>query len=472
MKKEKLFGTDGIRGIAGILPITNEVMYAAGKAIVDVLNTKNKTILIGKDTRESGDVILTYLKKGIESKNGSVISLGVSTTPAIAYITKTLKAPAGIVISASHNPYNHNGIKIFDTHGNKLNEEIENQIEEKIWKYLKKEPLNINLKKSNQTTQEKENTKIEQKINQKVNDEEKSTKANNNLNELYINHAQKTIKHKSKSSIVLDCANGAAYEIAPQILLKCGFQTHLYANTPNGININEACGSLHPEKIQDLVKKHNAICGIALDGDADRITMCDEEGEILDGDTITALLAAMYHEENKLSQNTVVLTIMSNQGIINWLEKKGIICIKTKVGDKYLIEEMKKNKYVLGGEQSGHIIINPYSTTGDGIIAGLQIIEYMTKTKKKLSELRKSIPLFPQTLINVNVKEKIPLEKLESYYHIKKYEEEVKKSGRVLVRYSGTEQKCRIMVEHQDKNKANEYASKIMELLQSEIGEI
>ncbi|MFT4303282.1 MAG: phosphoglucosamine mutase [Candidatus Woesearchaeota archaeon] len=452
MEKRKYFGTDGIRGKANQYPMVPELILQLGKALGYVIRNKTKNnnnsnkiklkIIIGKDTRTSGYMFEAALQAGIVSSGVDVLLVGPLPTPAIAHLTKSMNADAGIMISASHNPANDNGIKIFDSEGFKLPDKMEYEIE-KIMDNLKYNSKYIGKAK-----------RIDEAMGR------------------YIEFAKASINSNSLRGmkIVIDCANGAAYHVAPKIFEELGAEIITINNKPEGYNINLNCGAQFPKNLSKTVKKEKAHLGIALDGDADRIILIDEKGNILSGDHILALLSLQFKKENKLKNNKIAITVMSNYGLKKYLEKHKIDYIETKVGDKYVIEEIKRNKLNLGGEQSGHIIMSDYTTTGDGIICGLHIANILKNTKIKLSELSKIIKLYPQILINIKVKNKPDINSLNSYKIIKKYEQEINGKGRILVRYSGTENLCRVMVEHINIKKTKEIAQKISNEIKKEIG--
>ena len=438
---KELFGTDGIRGKANVYPMTVDIATKVGQAVVKVLRDgNNPKIIIGKDTRLSGYMFENAIAAGVTSMGGRAVLVGPMPTPAIAHLTKSFNADAGIVISASHNPAEDNGIKIFDSNGFKLKDEVEDEIEDFI--------LN----------QEMKYDKIGKAIRIK------------NASGRYIEFAKSSIKNISLKGlkIVLDCANGAAYNIAPLVFSELGAEVIVINNTPDGSNINLNCGSEHSEVITKLVKEHNADIGVALDGDADRVIVIDENGNEVDGDTIMAIVALELKRKNLLKNNTVVSTIMSNLGLNKCLKDNGINIVQTAVGDRNVVEEMKKSKYVFGGEQSGHIIFLDYATTGDGIISALQLLKIMKKSEKKISELAKVMTKMPQVLINVEVKEKKELKELNAFKIIKQVEENLGENGRIVVRYSGTQNMARVMIEGE--GDIESYANQIVDAIKDEVG--
>lgn len=428
----RLFGTDGIRGKYNLYPMTQEIMLKLGKSIASMF--KNKVVL-GKDTRQSGHYLETALCAGINSLGADVLHVGVLPTPAIAYLTKQLQADIGIVISASHNPAGDNGVKIFKN-GIKLTDEEEAEIESLMEKELK----------------EIETGKI-----QIIRDGKKK----------YIEFAKSTIKQDIKDfKIVLDCANGAAFKVAPEIFKQANL---IILNTkPNGLNINLNCGALHPELISKQVIQHKADIGIAFDGDADRLIICDEKGEILNGDHIMAIIALDMLKNKKLNNNTLVATFYSNMALDKTIEEHGGKVLRVKNGDRYVIAAMLENNLNFGGERSGHIILSDYTTTGDGIIVALKILEIMRKTKKPLSQLKTILEEYPQVLLNIKVKKKKKFsENIKAL--IKQTEQTLKDKGRLLIRYSGTENIARVMIEGEDKELINQLANKIADKIRKEL---
>lgn len=448
---EKLFGTDGIRGIANIFPMTPEVVLNIGKATVYVFRKKygkkRPKLVIGRDTRLSGCMIENALTSGVLSAGADVFLAGHMPTPAIAHLTKSLNVDAGIVISASHNPAPDNGIKIFGGDGYKLSDDAEAEIENYI-------------------------------LTEKIKTEHITGSLIGNVYSVddakgrYIEFAKTSVKGLSLQGlkVVLDCANGAAYNTAPQVLRELGAEVIVLNDKPDGLNINLNCGALHPENMKEVVEKERADIGIALDGDADRVIVCDEKGNNVDGDHIIAICAIYLREKGALTKNCVVATVMTNKGFDIAMANKNICVVKTKVGDRYVIDEMRKKGYVLGGEQSGHIIFSNYTTTGDGIISALQLLGIMKEKGEKLSKLAKCMKSLPQVLINVKVKEKRDIDTLEAKKYIMKTEERLGENGRVLIRYSGTENLCRIMIEGKRKKEIQKMANEIAHRIKKEIG--
>lgn len=447
----KLFGTDGIRGVANIYPMTPEMVLNVGKATAHVFKKKcgkkKPEFVIGKDTRLSGYMIENALVSGIVSVGADALLVGPMPTPAIAHLTKSLNADAGIVLSASHNPAEDNGIKIFSGDGYKLPDDVEDEIE----KYVLSEKI---------STEHVKGGLIGKAY--RVDDAKGR----------YIEFAKASVKSMSLKGlkIVLDCANGAAYNTAPHILSEMGAEVIVLNDRPDGLNINLDCGALHPEKMIEVVRKEKADIGIALDGDADRVIVCDEKGSSVDGDHIIAICAIDMKEKSALRKNSVVVTIMANKGFDIAMEKKRIKIVKTKVGDRYVVDEMRKKGYVLGGEQSGHIIFSDYTTTGDGVISALQLLRVMKERGAKLSKLAECMKSLPQVLVNVVVKEKKDISKLEVNNNIESAESKLGKKGRVLVRYSGTQNLCRIMIEGENKREIQRMANDIAKNMKKEIG--
>ena len=447
----KLFGTDGIRGVANIFPMTPEMVLSIGKATAHVFKEKcgkeKPKFVIGKDTRLSGYMIENALASGIVSVGADVLLVGPMPTPAIAYLTKSLNADAGIVLSASHNPAEDNGIKIFSENGHKLSDNVEDEIEKYVLSgKIKTEHIKGDLiGKAHRVDDAKER---------------------------YIEFAKASVESMSMKGlrVILDCANGAAYNTAPHILSELGAEVVVLNDRPDGLNINLDCGALHPEKMMEVVKEENAHIGIALDGDADRVIVCDENGRSVDGDHIIAICAINMKEKGALRKNSVVVTIMANKGFDIAMAKERIKVVKTKVGDRYVVDEMRKKGYVLGGEQSGHIIFSNYTTTGDGMISALQLLRIMKERGEKLSKLAECMTSLPQVLVNVDVKEKKDISKLKVNKNIKDAESKLGEKGRVLVRYSGTQNLCRIMIEGENKREIQKIANDIAKTMKKELG--
>jgi len=427
----ELFGTDGIRGKANIWPMTPEVALLVGRAVGYVFRNHvgKHRVLIGKDTRLSGYLLEMALASGLCSVGAETLLVGPLPTPAIAFLTIDMRCDAGVVISASHNPYYDNGIKIFGRDGFKLSDELEAKIEEMVLKGTISE-FRVQDREIGRAF------RIEDAVGR------------------YIVHLKNTFPKEMTLEgikIALDCAHGAAYRVAPAVFEELGATVIKLGTSPNGININDGCGALHPETVREAVLKHGADIGIALDGDADRIMVVDEKGEVVDGDQIMAICAAEMQKRGTLRGGAVVATVMSNMGLEKALAKLGLKLIRTPVGDRFVVEEMRRGGYNLGGEQSGHIIFLDHATTGDGILAGLQLLAIMKGTERPLSELAACLERFPQVLINVKVKKKLPPEEIPGLPELKaQMEQKLADRGRILIRPSGTEPKYRVMVEGEE----------------------
>lgn len=444
----KLFGTDGIRGKANQHPMTPDLMIKLGKAIAKHFSNKGKKtrILIGKDTRLSGYMIEYALVSGMCSMGADVLLVGPMPTPAIAHLTKSFAADAGIVISASHNPADDNGVKIFGKDGFKLPDNEEKKIEMMIEKDVTDESV--------------------------VGDRIGKASRIDDAQGRYIEFAKASIKNNSLDGIkiILDCANGAAYKVAPLILSELGAEVIPMGNKPDGLNINQKVGAMHPEVIQKKVVEEKADIGLALDGDGDRIIMSDEKGNTVDGDKIMAIIADYWQRQGKMKW-ALVATQYSNMGLDIAMKKIGVDVIRTNCGDRYVVEEMRRGKHRIGGEQSGHIILLDHATTGDGIIASLYILDIMKRTGKRLSELASVMRHLPQVIVNVKVKERKPIERLDANKEAKKAQESLGGTGRVFLRYSGTENKLRVMVEAEDPSEVKRISDSIAKKVKEEIGE-
>lgn len=446
----RLFGTDGVRGVANT-ELTIELAYKLGQAGAYVLTKETHhqpIILVGRDTRISGNMLESALVAGICSVGAKAIKIGVVPTPAVAYLTRKYKADAGVVISASHNPVKYNGIKFFNSEGYKLRDELEEEIEGIILDHTEELPTPIG---------DEVGTIVEEP---------------NALNE-YVDFLKSTVDVDLKGlKIAVDCANGAAYMAGPKVLEALGAELIVIGNEPNGCNINKNCGSTHMEGLQEMVKANKVDLGLAFDGDADRCLAVDENGNLVDGDQIMAICGLQMKKENTLTGNTIVATVMSNLGLFIMAEKNGLNIEKTKVGDRYVLEEMLKDNYKLGGEQSGHIIFLDYNTTGDGILTALQLLSVMKKTGKKLSELASVMEVLPQVLVNAKVSNDKKYSYLENE-KIKKAIEELEAKfageGRVLIRPSGTEPLVRVMIEGKDEKVLKDEAEKLAELIKAEL---
>ena len=449
---KQLFGTDGVRGIANMHPMTTEMAMQLGRAAAYVFkhDDRRSRIVIGKDTRLSGYMIENALAAGICSMGVDVLLVGPLPTPGIAFITASMRADAGVVISASHNPYQDNGIKFFARDGFKLPDELELQIEDLIF-----------------------SDRIDS-LRPTAEDVGKAFRVDDAIGR-YIVFLKNTFPREldlTGMKIVLDCAHGAAYRVAPAVLEELGAKVFAYGIKPDGTNINAGCGSTHPEVISAAVREHGADLGIALDGDADRCIFVDEHGNEVDGDHIMAICGIDMISRDALPQNTVVGTVMSNMGLDIAMRKAGGRVVKTDVGDRYVVEEMRRNGYRFGGEQSGHMVFFDHNTTGDGMISALQVLAILRKSGKPLSELASVMTALPQVLVNVRVRERRNIEELpEILKLIEDVESRLGDTGRVLIRYSGTEPLMRIMLEGQDQKEITDMANGIARLVKSLIGE-
>lgn len=447
----KIFGTDGVRGRANNFPMMPEIALALGRAFGKILNKRIRKarVVIGKDTRLSCYVFENALISGLCSMGVDTLMVGPLPTPGVAFITRAYRADAGIIISASHNPYYDNGIKIFDSQGFKFADEWEAEMEAIIYSNNFQDCL----PKDNEIGK-----------NSKIIDADGR----------YIEFVKAAFPKRlslENLTIALDCANGAGYRVAPLVFRELDAKVHSNGVNPNGLNINDKCGSMYPEVIQKMVIEHRADVGIALDGDADRLIMIDENAQLVDGDTILAICARDMYRKGILKNNRVVSTVMGNLGVIKTMEELGIEVIKSQVGDRYVIQDMLKNDAILGGEQSGHMIFLDYNTTGDGLVAALQVLRIMIETDSKLSDLAYFVKKYPQACINVRVSSKPPLESVHRLKEaIQKIEDILKDTGRVLVRYSGTEDICRVMVEGAKQKQVVQLANSIAEIVREEIG--
>jgi len=449
--ERKYFGTDGIRGVATVPPLDPETLVRIGKGIATVfLNKKGKhRILIGKDTRLSGYMIETSLAAGITSMGADVLLVGPLPTPGVAYLTKSMRADAGIMISASHNPFEDNGIKIFGADGFKLPDELEYELEQLA------EPGVLDGKSAPPAHIGKA-MRIDDAVGRYT---------------VYLKSCFSRELTLEGKKVGFDCANGAGYVVAPQTFNELGAEVITRGASPNGRNINSGFGSLYPEVVSKLVLEHNLDIGIALDGDADRAIFVDEKGNILDGDVALTICALDLQEQGLLKQQRVVATVMSNLGLERALNYNGIEVTRTSVGDRAVLEEMNRLGCQLGGEQSGHTIFTDYATTGDGILTALMVMASMCRTGKTLSELASNFVKLPQTLINISVTHKPELDSVDSIRDlIKKKEIELEGKGRLLVRYSGTENKARVMVECEDEVLCQKHAQEIAGAIEKEIG--
>ncbi|SPP66522.1 phosphoglucosamine mutase [Nitrospira lenta] len=446
----KLFGTDGIRGVANLEPMTSEIAMQLGRAAAHLFMRRagRHQIVIGKDTRISGYMLESALTAGICSMGVDVLLVGPMPTPAIAFLTRSLRADAGVVISASHNAYQDNGIKFFSNDGFKLPDEMEARIEDLIV--------------SNEISHLRPTADLIGKAF-RIDDAEGR----------YIEFAKRSLPREldfQGIKLVVDCANGAAYKLAPKVLRELGAKVEVIGCEPNGMNINAGCGAVHPQQLQEAVRRHKADIGIALDGDADRAIFVCEQGTIVDGDHVMAALGLDLHQNGLLAKQTLVGTVMSNFGLELCMAKAGVKLLRTPVGDRYLLERMLAEGYSFGGEQSGHFIFLDHNTTGDGLISALQMISLMKRTGKPLSELAQAMSAVPQILLNITVKQKPKLESVPDIDRaIRESERRLNGNGRVLVRYSGTEPLLRIMVEGEQDAVIKEVAEDLARLVRTHL---
>ena len=448
----RLFGTDGVRGVANS-ELTPELAFNLGKAGAYVLSKgseKKPTFLIGMDTRISGDMLENALSAGILAVGGDVIKAGVLPTPAIAHLVKHYDADAGIVISASHNPYEYNGIKFFNSEGFKLDDSIEEEIEDIILRQID--------------------------VNSHITHDQigKCREADDNALDIYVKFLESTADFTLKGrKIVLDCANGAAYQAARMVYDRLGANTVTIGVNPNGTNINDGCGSTHPELLQEAVIREGAFIGLAYDGDADRLIAVDEKGRIIDGDKLICICAKMLKEEGRLAKNLVTGTVMSNIGFHKYLKDMGCETRATDVGDRYVLEDMLKTGGIIGGEQSGHIIFLDKTTTGDGILSSIQLVRAVLKSGKNASELSDEIKIYPQVLVNAKVTNENKKRYMEDEEVVKAFDEVSAKlgdTGRLLVRPSGTEPLVRVMIEGEDTESITEMAEELADMLSKKFG--
>ena len=450
-KIKTLFGTDGVRGIANQDPMTSETLLKLGRAAAHIFKNKagRHRIVIGKDTRLSGYMMESALTSGICSLGVDVLLVGPFPTPGIAFLTRSLRADAGVVISASHNPFQDNGIKFFSREGFKLPDEMEHEMEDLIFsgKIDTIRPTADDIGKA-----------------YRVDD------AEGRYIEFVKNSFPKGMTLQGLK-VVLDCAHGAAYNVAPTILRELDAEVVVIGNNPDGTNINLECGSVYPEALQKAVVENKADVGIAYDGDADRAIFVSEDGSLIDGDQILAALALGLKRDGRLLKNTLVTTVMSNMGLDLAMKQARIDVVRTTVGDRYVLERMLSDGFNFGGEQSGHIIFLDYNTSGDGLITGLQLLGMMKQAGKPISELSRVIAVFPKILINVKVREKKDLERIPPINNqIRKIEEHLHGRGRLLVRYSGTEPVVRILVEGEREEEIHRLASELSRIIEQILG--
>jgi len=441
----KLFGTDGIRGVAGEYPLDDKTVYAIGRALGDHLPAGPRRVVLGQDTRESSHRIASLLTFGLRASGVQTETAGVIPTPGIAYLTHTQGFSAGVVISASHNPWRDNGIKLFGPDGYKLPDAVELEIETEIFSLL--------------------NAKSEDRV------ETFAGPGPTRLHDAYVNSLARAIPGADRLRIVVDCANGAASAIAPELFPRCGARAEFTHASPNGRNINENCGALHPDVVAREVVARKADLGICFDGDADRALFADHNGRVVNGDAVMLLLARDLKQRGELAGDTVVATTMSNMGLEIALRNHGIRLLRAPVGDKYVLEEMIKSGAVLGGEQSGHIILFREATTGDGLLTAIHVLALLAASGCPLAELIADLKVFPQTIKNVRVREKRPLDQIPEVAHaITAAEQQLNGNGRVNVRYSGTESLARVMVEAEDQQTVDALAGRIAAAIESALG--
>jgi phosphoglucosamine mutase len=448
----KLFGTDGIRGVANQDPMTAEVALRLGQAVAQRFRHPSRPgrIVIGKDTRLSGYMLESALVAGIVTAGADVMLVGPLPTPGIAFITSSMRADAGMVISASHNPYQDNGIKIFAADGFKLPDEVEADLERRMRDIAA--GAGGGLAEAGAIGKA---VRIEDARGRYVQ---------------FLKHAFPRELTLDGVKIVVDCANGAAYQVAPRVFEELGAEVHTLGVTPDGRNINDGCGALHPEKLAVEVKRVGAHLGVALDGDADRLILVDETGTVVDGDQVMAILGTRMLVRGALPGKTVVATVMSNLGLERALAAKGGKLLRTAVGDRYVVEAMREGGFLLGGEQSGHIVFLDHATTGDGMVAALRVLAVMGQEERPLSELGRAMVRYPQVLLNFSVARKRPFDEMPSVQQvISKIEGDLGAEGRVVVRYSGTESKARVMIEGQDLGNIRAQAEEIAESLKREL---
>ena len=450
----ELFGTDGIRGEANMYPITGEIAMALGRVVTHYFqshcgHSQKPLIVVGKDTRRSCYMLEQAFSAGVCSQGGRVILTGPLPSPAVAFITESMRANAGVMISASHNPFFDNGIKIFDGQGHKLSDEIEMELERMV---------------------------LDQKlVPVKTKGELGNARRLDEVVGRYVVHV-KSAFNKNYSldglRIILDCANGAAYKVAPMIFTELGAEVFPIGISPNGENINHECGPLAPQKVQEEVRKYKADLGICLDGDADRVLLIDHNSQVVNGDQLIGILARHLLDQGRLKPgDTVVGTLMSNLGLEHYIRSLGLKFERTQVGDRYIVERMRKISSLLGGEPSGHFIYRDHSRTGDGSLAALKIIEAMNFRKTSLRQMAKEIILLPQVLKNTIVKKKPPLESISSLQKtLKKVEDQLGNRGRVLLRYSGTEPLARVMVEGEKQDEVEGLCNELSEIVAQELG--
>ena len=449
----KLFGTDGIRGVANKDPMTAEMALRLGQAVAQHFRHPDRPgrIVIGKDTRLSGYMLESALQAGIVSAGADVMLVGPLPTPGIAFITWSMRADAGVVISASHNPFQDNGIKIFAADGFKLPDEVELELEGRM------EAIAGGGGARTPSESIGKARKIEDSRGRYVQ---------------FLKHTFPKERTLDGMKVVVDCANGAAYHVAPQVFEELGAEVISLGVDPNGRNINDKCGAMHPEQMVAEVRRSGAQLGVALDGDADRVILADEKGSVIDGDQVMAILGTRMLDKHTLPEKTVVATVMSNLGLERALAAKGGKLLRTQVGDRYVVEEMRAKGLALGGEQSGHIIFLDHATTGDGMVAALRVLAVMVQEGQPLSVLSRAMTRYPQVLLNFAVARKRPLEEMPAVTKaISGLEKDLGAEGRVVVRYSGTESKARIMIEGTDEGRIRARAEDLAVVLKRALAE-
>ena len=450
--RRKLFGTDGVRGVANEEPITSETSFKLGRALAHVFrgaHGRHRKILIGKDTRLSGYMLETAIASGICSMGVDVWLVGPLPTPGIAFLTRSMRADAGVVISASHNPFQDNGIKFFSRDGFKLDDELEAKIEELVsddTALREGRASNGDIGKA---------ARIDDAVGRYL---------------VFLKTCVPRIADFESMRIAIDCANGAGYKVGPEVLEELGAEVVPIGVDPNGININDKCGAVHLDLIRETVVREKCHVGIALDGDGDRAMLIDETGEVFDGDDVMAVMGRRMAQSGALRDGTVVATVMSNFGLELALRDAGLKLVRTEVGDPAVVREMRTKSYNLGGEQSGHVIFMDHSTTGDGLISALLMLSHMAESGRALSELR-AMTRMPQVLQNVRVKERLPLAEMPEVMRvIADVEKRLAGSGRLLVRYSGTEMLARVMVEGADESQIGAMAQEIGDAIHRRVG--
>jgi phosphoglucosamine mutase len=442
----RLFGTDGVRGRAGSYPLDAETVRRLGAALIRALpRADGARVLLGRDTRESGEWLERELAHGARSEGATVASAGVTSTPAVAFLTRTHGYAAGVVISASHNPFEDNGIKVFSGAGEKFSERLELEVERTVadrsWQVPGGPATPVDAV---------------------------------DLAESYLTHVRSAVRHPASVrgwAIGVDCANGATSGLAPRLFRELGLEIELMGAGPNGRNINLACGSTHPEALAALVARRGFLLGVAFDGDGDRAIFIDREGRLVDGDAVMLMCATELKRSGRLRGNAVVATVMSNLGLELGLKELGLDLIRCPVGDKYVMEELLARHLSLGGEQSGHIIFSDYLFTGDGLITAMHVLDTMAATGKELSELAGALVVYPQVLLNVRVREKVALNEVPAVADaIARVERRLANQGRLLVRYSGTEPLLRIMLEGRDEPEIRRWAGEIAKEVRAHLG--